>query len=389
MEPVQSPVTPPWSLIIPKLEERARVEGKKEAARILLRSWERCARMELTQRPGATCTRSMGRHIGEGMRALIGGTAAGAEVQRAWDSVPLPLSFEGRRHCLWRSYMYIKGVALHGYVDQPPLPEDATVVDGWLRYRNRRFSTITWAAECLIEGGRAGVYGHDGQLGATVVVTEVLAALALALALAGGASSAVPPENLAVCPVVAVQLLTQPGLAHSPGADSGVPFKLASHTSDGATRCSLATESHILGAAASSLATEDVSRLGHYLGPRKKFWGGSEFFSMMIVQMVSMGYAARCRGISRKWGIRHSPVSKANRAWFHRGHKGSPPTYKGHYAMRSVCWRPTHSRAYVISHSKKYKKTHGKKLSKKQLVSKAKAMPVEKLRKKLRSGKRV
>lgn len=92
--------------------------------------------------------------------------------------------------------------------------------------------------------------------------------------------------------------------------------------------------------------------------------------------------------MSRKWGIRHSPASKANRAWYHAGHKGSPPTYKGHYAMKSVCWKPAHSRAYIMTHSKKYRKAH-KKLSKKQLVSKAKAMPVEKLRKKLRSGRSV
>ena len=153
---MESPLTPPWSLILPRLEERA----KADAARTLLECWEECA--QLFTRFGGSAyllNRMHGRRAAEGMRALVGADAAAADVQRAWDAIPWPLSFDGERHNLWRLYMFVKGVALFGYVeDLPPKPEN------WI-YRIKHFGFTNWAAECLIEAGRTGVYGPPGESG--------------------------------------------------------------------------------------------------------------------------------------------------------------------------------------------------------------------------------
>lgn len=161
---MESPFTPPWSLIIPRLEERARQEGRQDAARIMLQMWEECAQLLLRgSRSDGMVARSLGRQIGEGLRALLGAAAAGFEVQKAWDVIPLPLYFKGRRHSLWRQYMFVKGVALYGYVEEPPLPENVLLINNWLIYRNRHYSHMSWAAQCMIEAGRTGVYSVPAE----------------------------------------------------------------------------------------------------------------------------------------------------------------------------------------------------------------------------------
>lgn len=156
---VTSPFTPPWSLILPELERRSKVE----AAGRLLKVWQECvhgdddeicAPLARWNEQGFSQARYHGRIAADQMRELVGPESAASMVQEAYDLLQDPL--RAPRHDIWRLYMFVKGVAANGFVELPMTKPSEVWRKRVGSSANSDTVWSTWAIECLIESGRTG-----------------------------------------------------------------------------------------------------------------------------------------------------------------------------------------------------------------------------------------
>ena len=145
----------PWSVIVPELEAKAKIEG----ASAVLRVWKKAAfdnggsegcPLVMYCENGFFHARQHALHAAEEMRKLVGGARATALMQTAIEADAVEDKF-GSHHDVWRLYMFMKGVCEFGYVEQKDEPSKL-----WGRRVDSEGIWTSWNVECLIEAGRTG-----------------------------------------------------------------------------------------------------------------------------------------------------------------------------------------------------------------------------------------